>query len=261
MARTAILSDIHANIRALEAVLEDLERRGDVDRIFSLGDVIGYGPRPLECLQHARNFHLRLRGNHEQAVIHGARDFNAMAKRAIDWTRQQILPQPERPTAQQLADWNLVTGMAERHLEGDVLFVHGAPQDPIDEYILPMDIDPVHRSYGAKLHTAFQLTPSVTFCGHSHFPALYTQAGDYVSPTLQKEVTVQLDPRIKHIVNVGSVGQPRDGDNRACYVVWDDERRTVTWRRVHYDIQDMYNQIFAISALDDVLGERLFRGQ
>jgi diadenosine tetraphosphatase ApaH/serine/threonine PP2A family protein phosphatase len=259
--RTAIVSDIHANVRALEAVLADIERRREADRIFSLGDVVGYGPRPNDCLAHARAFHLRLRGNHEQAVIHGARDFNPMAKRAIDWTRHTILPDPQAPSSEQLANWNLVTGMAERHVEGRALFVHGAPQDPINEYILPMDIDPVHRTYGRKLHTAFQLTPWVTFCGHSHFPALYSETGQYVSPTLQKEVTVKLDDRVKHIVNVGSVGQPRDGDNRACYVVWDDEACAVTWRRVHYDIQDMFNQIFAVGALDDTLGERLFRGQ
>ncbi len=260
MPRLAIFSDIHANIRALESVLEDLEKQGGADAIYCLGDVIGYGPRPLDCLAIAkRYFRLTIKGNHEHAVLFGAKDFNAMAIRAIDWTRTQIMPDYGRATPEQQENWAFVSNTLVQHQEGSILYVHGAPQDPTDEYILPMDIDPQARRYGPKLELAFQLTPWLTFCGHSHFPALYSDDGSYLSPTLQKQVRVTLPRTNKHIVNVGSVGQPRDGDNRACYVLF--ENGVVTWRRVHYDIQDMYNQIFAVSALDPMLGERLFRGE
>jgi predicted phosphodiesterase len=260
MPRLAILSDIHGNIRAFEAVLEDLEKQGGADSIVCLGDVIGYGPRPLDCLALAKkHFSFTLRGNHEQACLYGAKDFNEMALRAINWTRSQIMPDYERATPEQMENWTFVANTREKHQEGSILYVHGAPQDPIDEYILPMDIDPENRRYGPKLEQAFRLTPWLTFCGHSHFPGLYCEDGSYLSPTLQKEVRTVLERTKKYIVNVGSVGQPRDGDNRACYAIF--ENGVVTWRRVHYDIQDMYNQIFAISALDPTLGERLFRGE
>jgi diadenosine tetraphosphatase ApaH/serine/threonine PP2A family protein phosphatase len=260
--RLAIFSDVHSNIRAFEAVLDDLSRNGGADKIYCLGDVIGYGPKPNDCLALAKqHFAMTLRGNHEHALINGAKDFNEMALRAINWTRDQIIPDYEHATAEQMENWAFVNNTLERHVEGSLQFVHGAPQDPIDEYILPMDIDPVGRRYGPKLERAFSMTPWLTFCGHSHFPALYSEDGTYVSPTFQKEVRLVLERQRKHIVNVGSVGQPRDGDNRACYAVF--ENGVITWRRIHYDIQDTYNQVYAIgpAALDPVLGERLFRGE
>lgn len=262
MARIAILSDIHSNVRALEAVFEDMGRQGGVDRIYSLGDVIGYGPKPNEVLRIARErFNLCVRGNHEQAVLKGATDFNPMAQAAIDWTRYAIYPDHQNPTEEQSTNWSWIANLPDQFNDGKHLFVHGAPQDPVDEYILPMDIDPRTHTYGSKLQIAFQMTPWVTFCGHSHYPGLFSENGAYLCPTMQKQVAVQLDTRMKHIVNVGSVGQPRDGDNRSCYVLYDDTQHSVTWRRIHYDIQDVYIQIYAVSALDDTLGERLFRGE
>lgn len=258
--RIAIFSDIHANIRAFEAVLADLSAQGGADRIYCLGDVIGYGPRPLECLALAkRHFAVTLRGNHEQAVVYGAKDFNEMAFRAINWTRNQIIPDYHHATPEQMDNYSFVARTLETYVEGPLQFVHGAPQDPIDEYLLPTDIDPLNRRYGPKLERAFAMTEWLTFCGHSHFPGLFGDDGSYVSPTLQKEVRLTLRRDRKYIANVGSIGQPRDSDNRACYVTFEDG--VITWRRVDYDIQDMYNQIFAISALDPMRGERLFRGE
>lgn len=258
--RLALFSDIHANINAFEAVLDDLSKNGGADKIYCLGDVIGYGPTPNPCLALAKqHFQITLRGNHEHALIHGAKDFNEMAQRAIDWTRTTIIPDYQNATPEQLENWAFVNNTLERHVEGSLQFVHGAPQDPIDEYILPMDIDPVGKRYGPKLEKAFSMTPWLTFIGHSHFPGAFCDDGTYVSPTLQKEVKLVLDRQKKYIVNVGSVGQPRDGDNRSCYATF--ENGVLTWRRVHYDIQDMYLRVFAISALDPVLGERLFRGE
>ncbi|MHC4829119.1 MAG: metallophosphoesterase family protein [Planctomycetota bacterium] len=262
MARIALFSDIHANIRALEAVFADLGKAGGADRFYALGDVIGYGPRPNEVLAVARDrFQMCVRGNHEHAVIHGATDFNAMAKAAIDWTRHVIYPDPHAPTPEQVANWQWLAALPDHYKEDSMLFVHGAPQDPVDEYILPMDIDPRTHTYGSKLQMAFQLTPWICFCGHSHYPGIYSENGAYLSPTYHKEVTITLDPAMKHIINVGSVGQPRDGDNRSCYAIYDTESRTLTWRRAHYDIQDVYLQIYAVQALDETLGDRLFRGE
>ncbi|MFC1707995.1 metallophosphoesterase family protein, partial [Planctomycetota bacterium] len=247
MARIAIFSDIHANIRALEASLGDLARMGGCERVYCLGDVIGYGPTPNAVLAVARQtFQLCIRGNHEHACIHGAVDFNEMARRAIDWTRYTVMPDYDNATPEQHSNWSWIANLPDQYNDGRHLFVHGAPQDPVDEYILPVDIDPQSRTYGAKLQEAFDLTPWLTFCGHSHYPGLFSQNGSYVSPTLQKQVSVTLDPNIKHIVNVGSVGQPRDGDNRSCYVIYDDQANSVTWRRIHYDIQDIYLRIYSI---------------
>ena len=258
--KLAILSDIHANIRAFEAVLDDLSKQGGADKIYCLGDVVGYGPKPLDCLALAKkHFQLTLRGNHEHALQHGAKDFNEMAFRAINWTRDQIIPDYNNATPLQMENWGFVCSLPQTHVEGSLQFVHGAPQDPVDEYLLPMDIDPQNRRYGPKLEKAFAMTPWVTFCGHSHFPGVFGQDASYLSPTLQKEVKVTLQREQKYIVNVGSVGQPRDGDNRACYLTFEDG--VIKWRRVHYDIQEMYNCVYAIGALDPTLGERLFRGE
>ncbi|HVY61032.1 MAG TPA: metallophosphoesterase [Planctomycetota bacterium] len=260
MPRIAILSDIHANINAFQAVLEDLEKKGGCDRMYCLGDVIGYGPRPTECLALARqHFQLTLKGNHEQAVVEGAKDFNDMARRAIDWTRTTILPDAANATEEQQTNWAYVSQLPEVMNDGILQFVHGAPQDPVNEYIMPMDIDPQTKTYGDKLYTAFTMTQWITFCGHSHMPALYCQDGFFLSPTFQKEVSYQCATNMRYIINVGSVGQPRDGDNRACYCIWDEGK--ITWRRVPYDIQDTYNSVVGISQLDITLGERLFRGE
>lgn len=265
MPTIAILSDLHANINALNAVLEDIERNFRVDKFHCLGDVIGYGPKPVEALQKARGlFEVTLKGNHEEAVVKGAKDFNEMAKRAIDWTRTQIIPNYQTATPEQLDNWNWVSNLPEKWIDprnGLIQYVHGAPQDPVNEYIMPMDVDPATKTYNDKMYTAFTMTQWVTFCGHSHMPALYCQDGLFVSPTFQKQVSWTLEPNLRYIVNVGSVGQPRDGDNRACYVIWDPDERKVTWRRIAYDIQDTFNQIIGIRDLDITLGERLFRGE
>jgi len=260
MPRIAILSDVHSNLNALGAVLRDIDEQGGVDRIYCLGDLVGYGPRPNECLALARQrFQLMVRGNHEEALVQGAKDFNEMARRAIDWTRAQIIPDYERATPEQRANWSYVATLPERFSEGTVQYLHGAPQDPVNEYIMPMDIDPQARRYGQKLYTAFTMTQWLTFCGHSHMPAAFCQDGTYFSPTYQRSASYNLAPTLRYLVNVGSVGQPRDGDNRACYAVFADD--VVTWRRVPYDIQDTFNNVVAIRDLDITLGERLFRGE
>ncbi len=260
MPTIAIMSDIHANINALSAVLEDLDKQGGCDRMYCLGDVVGYGPRPNECLALARkHFQLTLKGNHEEALVQGAKDFNDMAKRAIDWTRSAIIPDYNTASPEQLANWSYIANLPERFADGMVQFVHGAPQDPVNEYIFPMDCDPQTRTYGQKLYTAFTMTQWLTFCGHSHMPAIYSQDGTFFSPTFQKTASFTMQTNLRYIVNVGSVGQPRDGDNRACYVLWSDTK--ITWRRVPYDIQDTFNSVVGIRDLDITLGERLFRGE
>lgn len=260
MARIAIFSDIHANINALDAVMEHLYKNGGAERIYCLGDVIGYGPKPLECLAIARqHFQLTLKGNHEEAVVHGAKDFNDMAKRAIDWTRHQIMPDYHNATEEQRENWAFVSALPERFAEGMVQLVHGAPQDPVNEYIMPMDIDPPTRTYGQKLYTSFTMTDWVTFCGHSHMPALYCQDGLFISPTFQKEFSYKLQSDLRYIINVGSVGQPRDGDNRACYVTFDG--KVIAYHRVPYDFEATKRKILSVPSLDPRIGERLGYGR
>jgi len=257
--KLAILSDIHANDEALTAVLRDLHARGGADRVYCLGDVVGYGPRPVQTLNRAKQFDLVLTGNHEAALVNGPKDFNPMAARAIYWTYTTLFPDVQNLTGEQQENWAFISTLQKVHKEGPLQFIHGAPQDPVEEYILPMDIDPMSRRYGAKLTEAFRLTDWLSFIGHSHYPGVFSDQGEYIAPTPMRDFTYPLQQGTKYIINVGSVGQPRDGDNRACYAIYEDGR--ISWRRVAYDIQETYNHIYAIEMLDDILGERLFRGE
>ena len=135
----AFISDIHSNMPALEAVLADIARLGSVERILCLGDVIGYGPRPIEALELvAERCKLILMGNHEHAVLHGAFGFHAAAKRAVDWTRLQL--QEVGPATRRKALWQLLEDLPVRHEIGDLLLVHGSPRDPVMEYVLESDL-------------------------------------------------------------------------------------------------------------------------
>ncbi len=250
--RRAIVSDIHGNLEALEAVLEDAQAQG-AEEIYCLGDLIGYGPNPRECIDIAMDrFKLTLMGNHDQAAIFDPEGFNQGAERAILWTREQL--ESRGNPRQNERRWEFLGELPRRHEEGDLLFVHGSPRAPLHEYIFPEDI--YNRR---KMERLFQMIPRYCFVGHTHVPGIFLESGEFLEPTDLPGGEFRLPQDQKIIVNVGSVGQPRDQDPRACYVIL--ENGKLTFRRVPYEVEKTIEKIYRIPALDNYLGDRLRLGR
>jgi diadenosine tetraphosphatase ApaH/serine/threonine PP2A family protein phosphatase len=248
----AIVSDIHANAEALEAVLEDIRAKRITD-IYCLGDVVGYGPNPRECLLRATSFKKTLMGNHEEAVLYYADDFNDKARAAIEWTRAQ-LNAPDRPKDENYRLWNFLDSMERTAMLAEgAMIVHASPRMPTREYVLPKD-----AGNAAKMNALFGAQPvPLCFAGHTHFPGVFTEELRYISPT---ELEGEYRPDgTKALVNVGSVGQPRDGDPRASYVTFDGSK--IRFQRVEYDVNTTMAKIRAIDALPEFLAGRLSRGR
>lgn len=249
----AFISDLHSNMEAINAVLRDIEKQG-IDRIICLGDVIGYGPEPVEALRLVKTWEACLRGNHEEAVLYVAEDFNEKARVALDWTRDQ-LNDPSVPREERYEFWGLLSDhMLEKHHLENALLVHGSPRDPIREYMLPRD-----AQNKQKMGEVFEAQDrQACFVGHSHIPGVYLQSGGFASPDRIPK-GMKLPKGEKVIVNVGSVGQPRDGDNRASYVTYDGE--SIWFHRVEYDYETTMNKILNSGGLPQYLADRLKVGR
>lgn len=251
MTRTAILSDIHGNLAALEAVLEDV-RTQTVDEIVCLGDVVGYGPRPRECLDKAMEFAFTVLGNHDSSAIFDPEGFNTTAERAIFWTREQLHTADTPALCRRRLEF--ICKMPRVVQRDGQLFVHGSPRGPTTEYVFPED-----TQNPRKMDKLFSLVTRVCFQGHTHVPGIFTNENRFIRGGDVPDRFRLVDSTTKWMVNVGSVGQPRDGDPRSCYVIWDDD--TVTFRRVPYDIEQTVREIEAEPELDDMLGYRLREGR
>ncbi len=248
--RRAILSDIHSNLEAFEAVLKDIESK-QVEEILCLGDLIGYGPNPREVILRALSFAKVLRGNHEDALLFIATDFNKEASAAIDWTREQLnIKTAQKDENHQL--WNFLGDLTDRFDMDGMVFVHGSPRVPTREYVRAADVHDTE-----KMTEIFSMIERIGFCGHTHEPGIFTEDGKFLFPKLVNNQHV-LDSR-KTLVNVGSVGQPRDRDNRACYVIFDGER--VSFHRVEYDFKTTMKKIAETPALPSYLAARLKDGR
>jgi predicted phosphodiesterase len=238
--RIAVLSDIHANIVALDAVLDDA---GTVDAVWHLGDVVGYGPEPDAVVDRLREVRaIGVRGNHDSAAAGGLEidAFNPDARAAMEWTRRRITG----TTRGWLADLPL------RRVEGDMTLVHGSPRDPTWEYILSPAI--------ARDNLAAFETPHCLH-GHTHVPIVFRDAGrrmEMIAP--EADDTLALDER-RVLVNPGSVGQPRDGIPTASYAILDTERGEMSWRRVAYDIEAVQERMIEVG-LPHALAARLTFG-
>lgn len=219
--RYALISDIHANLQALQAVLADIDKQ-QIDRILCLGDIVGYGPNPRECvaLIRERTPHV-LMGNHD-AVIAGymsADLFNPAAKSAIEWTETQLSPQ-------EVAFLNDLP--LEIHGNG-LICTHG-------EFVVPGRFGYIFDAQAALASMA-TTDKSLLFVGHSHYPLYYSyRAGDPL-PQVHTAETIHLEPGSRYLINVGSVGQPRDGRSEACYCIYDSLARTVVYRRIPFDFK------------------------
>lgn len=245
----ALISDIHANLPALTAVLADIKSQG-IEQIYCLGDIIGYGPWPGECLDLAGGWEFCLMGNHDHAVLLEPGGFNSSAEQAIFWTRQRLEAEPDGAVRQRR--WEFVAALGVHKFENNLLFVHGSPRRPLHEYVFPDDAE-VNRE---KVTAIFDRIPSACFVGHTHMPGLLSSDYQFRSPA-ELGGRIKLDGR-KAVVNIGSVGQPRDRDPRACYVVLNGAE--VIWRRVPYDVESMVKAILA-TGLEKFNAHRLRDGR
>jgi len=253
----AIISDIHSNIEAFRAVLEHV-RGQRIGEIFCLGDVVGYGPDPEDCIDEAMKCDLCLMGNHDEAAFLSPFGFNAVARQAIDWTRERIEPTwHSGPTCR--ARWQFLTSLPLTHKIDTITFVHGGPRAPTWDYILDGDTAAVLGEPSEKLVETFEMIDGPCFVGHTHIPGVIEGVdGDFMTPDELGGV-YEYHPSRKAIINVGSVGQPRDGDPRACYVTMDET--VVAYHRVEYDWQKTCRRIIEIPGLPDLAGERLVVGR
>ncbi|MCH2179719.1 MAG: metallophosphatase family protein [Mariniblastus sp.] len=251
--KRAVISDIHGNYEALTRVLDDIGEQS-VDEIVCLGDIIGYGPEPVKCLDRVMECcQLTILGNHDQAAIFDPEGFNPVAMKAIFWTREQ-LEQENSDLEKSDRRWDFLGELPRRHDEGKYLFVHGSPRDPTNEYVFPEHI--YEKSRMQMLMKRFE---QYCFQGHTHIPGVFTESGSFLQPS-QRDHFFRLDSE-KCMINVGSVGQPRDEDPRACYIVLDTNENTVQYHRVEYDVESTRQKIHAIPDLDNMLGDRLLTGR
>jgi diadenosine tetraphosphatase ApaH/serine/threonine PP2A family protein phosphatase len=256
---TAVISDVHANAEALRTVLADIDRRG-ITRVISLGDIIGYGPDPLECVDLVRTrCQWSLMGNHDFGVLYEPTNFNPGAEAAAYWTRAQFDAENNETLRRERYEFlgKLRVRVVETQPDGNVpvLAVHGSPRRPINEYIFPDDI----MTAPDKVTTIFERVPKLCVVGHTHVPGVFTDEPDFYPPGELTEASYKFLDGEKAIVNVGSVGQPRDLDPRACYTILHPDR--VEFVRLAYDIAATANKIKAIPDLSDWLGDRLYEGR
>lgn len=252
MAKVAIISDIHANLEALQAVIEDIDRQG-IREIYCLGDVVGYGPDPVRCTDIVRSrCRVTICGNHEEALVKGAWGFSQHAREAIDWTRKMTRPRFYRWGSR--ARWRFLSHLPLVYQLGPYLLVHGSPRNPTSEYVLPRDVD---WAQPAKFEEIFAAFETVCFVGHTHVAGVFTERPSFEA---QSEIAEEFSYNgAKMLVNVGSVGQPRDGDRRACYLTIDEGR--FRYHRVDYPWEVTRGKIHDIRQLDNRLGDRLGRGE
>jgi len=246
----ALVSDIHSNLEAFTAVLDDIKAHG-VTEIHCLGDIIGYGPNPKECIDLARAFPICILGNHDHGALYEPENFHAGAERAIVWTRQQM--ETTNDSTANGKRWEFLGELDRKVEQNGVLYVHGSARRPLSEYVFPEDI-----FNQPKMARLFELITNVCFEGHTHVPGVFTEDLEFFPPE-QLNYKYRLERGRKAIVNIGSVGQPRDRDPRASYVLFDGE--TVEWRRVSYPFETTMEKIYQISELDNFFADRLREGR
>lgn len=244
--RYAIVSDIHGNLEAFQAVLRDIEARGGVDRIWCLGDIVGYGPDPNECIELLRQHdHVSVAGNHDLCAVNkvDAMDFHSDAAVACRWTERQLRTE----------EMDYLAGLPTIVCENDFTLAHGSPREPIWEYLI--------STYSARISFEYFDTP---YClvGHSHVPLVYAfkpTSGECTCHELPPDTPVSLTGD-RLIINPGSVGQPRDSDPRASYAMYDRESGVIRLHRVPYEIA-VTQQRMTDHGLPSRLVSRLSHGQ
>ena len=253
----AVISDIHANVAAFKAVLDDINLMSP-ERIICLGDIVGYGPEPKKTLSMVRaNCDIVIKGNHDQAAIEYPEGFNKIAHEAIVWTKRS-LKSLRLFSSEVRMNWRFLQSLPELYKEDNMLFVHGSPREPVTEYIDEDDTFEIYPSGREKLKNIFTYINHICFCGHTHIPGIFTEDFEFIHPEVLND-GYTLDKKRKYIINVGSVGQPRDAFCEASYVLYRDGK--INYRRVEYDVSDTYNKIISNPCLSNFLADRLHRGE
>ncbi len=284
----AILSDIHGNLEAIEAVLADAAPMGATS-IVCLGDIIGHGPDPIACLELAGKWDFVVAGNFDYALLyeHSFRGWTRhVAAESVVQARHRLQIHPDGTRL-----FQFVAALPHSHQDAatGAIYLHGSPRHPLNEYVFPEDIYNTH-----KMSRVWEQFDSLCFHGHTHIPGIITESSCEESSNQTPPLTLgrspgspkELFPQSNHddeqtnqcpwsfvtpdecgqefdisdhkvLCNVGSVGQPRDGDNRACYVLFDG--RTIRFRRVPYDFETT-QQKHRDNGDDDSLGRRLAEG-
>ena len=298
--RTAIISDIHGNLEALQTVLADIDRRG-VDEIICLGDILGYGPNPNECVDLvAERCAWSLLGNHDYAVIYEPTNFNRAAKEAAHWAREVLEAAAESDPESGVRRLDFLNRIRPRVRYRDLyVCVHGSVRKPINEYLFETDvtddrvkIKDVFRRIDDDLPFGDTTVRGRCLVGHTHVPGVFTwddeDGADFTHASRLGGGSASQDPleleggspgeegndpfhvsrhvfrpEEKAIANPGSVGQPRDFDERASYAILDTSgsEHWIDFYRLPYDIEAVAEKIYAIPALDDWLGDRLSEGR
>lgn len=236
----AIISDIHGNLEAFEAVLKDIEGLG-IEEIYCAGDIVGYGANPNECVEIVRDRKIPcVAGNHDYAAIGkmSLQYFNPVAKKAIEWTSRVL-------KAENIKFLNELP--LSMHIKENLL-VHAIPSNPASfDYILTL---------GDAIREFMFFKEKMCFFGHSHHPVIFIEREGRHGIVFEEEVEIRED--VRYLVNVGSVGQPRDGDPRACYCVLKEKRIEI--RRVSYPIETAQRKILD-AGLHPYLAQRLAVGK
>ncbi len=280
----AIISDIHANFKALCSVFEDIEKQS-VSEVICLGDIVGYGADPEACVDAImEKTQTTLVGNHDYALIHGPIGFNPIAADVIRMTREIMMPhesvenetpdcfEPEyfpcvnhggEPTCLILkhkdkSRWSFIEKLIAESSENSVLYVHASPLEPTHEYVYPDKFESMWNP--SRINEMLNKVDWLAFCGHTHHPCAISSTMKCYYPE-QCDYHLALDPEEKYIINVGSVGQPRDRDPRSCYLLYDEDAHTITWRRVAYNIDTTIKKIESMCGKDNWCGYRLRLGK
>jgi len=241
-----IIADIHANLEALEIILKFLEDK--VSTIFVLGDTIGYGPNPNECLEiiNNKNNCLFIRGNHEEAIL--KKDFSRFTKEAtisLEWTGRIL----DQSWFEKIETWQ------EKVEKENIFFVHGSPSEPLFGYVV--------SAVDAKPEFS-KMTNSVCFHAHTHFPYCFRKKKELekveiLPPDFSGGMEIRIEENYLYLINVGSVGQPRDGLPFACAGIFDSEKKLFRLSRLTYPAEITKDKIFK-AGLPSYLGARLLRG-
>jgi diadenosine tetraphosphatase ApaH/serine/threonine PP2A family protein phosphatase len=240
----AVLSDIHGNVEALDTVLADLRREG-AEEVLCLGDLVGYGASPNECIDRLRPIvAAAVAGNHDVAVRGDMRlgGFSSQAAQAARWTGGVLSPENQA----------FLDGLPLSTRHAGALLVHSSPSEPRAwHYVLSTE--------DAREEFESFLDP-LCLIGHSHYPGTFRLVAGERVPTYDREPEVRMTPDARYLVNVPSVGQPRDGDARAGYLLWDDTEGRLRHVRLEYDVQGARRRILD-AGLPPFLGDRLQWGE
>jgi predicted phosphodiesterase len=216
--RYGFFSDVHANLEALKVVVADFKKE-KLDKIFFLGDAVGYGPDPNECTSIIEGVsEVKLMGNHDYAALGLIETnlFNQYAQKAMEWTKRVLNEKSLK----------ILSGLSMDHRFDQFYLVHSTPKEP-QEWNYIFDLDDAEENFDF-------FNKQICLIGHSHHPAILKKyKGKHCF--LHDELRVQIEEGFRYIVNIGSVGQPRDGSNQACYLIYDVEEKRAALKRLPYD--------------------------